>query len=525
MYTVRRSGLALALACTLTPCAWAANLYSGDGLDIRWDNTLRYSAGMRLAARNPVLLALPNGDDGDRAFAPGSMMSNRLDLVSVLNIASGEFGLQAGIAAWYDTVYQTRTDNRAAATFNAVSVPPDRFTAATRKLNGQYADLGETFVYGNFLFADMPVSFRAGRQTLLWGESLFFAQNGIAAAMAPVDIIRTLGTPDGYSSQAFLPVGQISLTAQPAAGISFSAYYQFEGRATRLPGVGSYFSDRDVLGTGAERALLPGGNFLVHGRDERHPAGGQFGFALHMLLDETDLGLYALHANARYPVLTAYDQPSAPHMSGYVGQFHSIYPADIEIYAASFSTYAGDVILAGEISGRRNAPLQSFPPVTQYSFGPLRIVSGDGYARGDTLHAQLSSVATLSRGTLWHSADLSVEIAANQVLAITHNPAAFWSNRNDWAAASARALFKPRYFEILPNLDGALIFGLGYNLAGRSSTDYTQNAATGDFELGVAATYLTVWKADLVLTSFFGSPTRQTLADRDLLMLRLENTL
>jgi hypothetical protein len=326
MYTACRSrltGLAVVLACIPTPGAWAASLYSEDGLEIRWDNTLRYSAGVRLAARDPVLLSLPNGDDGNRAFAPG-LMSNRLDLVSVLNIAAGEFGLQAGVAAWYDSVYQTRNDNKSAATFNAVSVPPDRFPRATRKLNGQYADLGETFVYGNFLLDGMPVSFRAGRQTLLWGESLFFAQNGIAAAMAPVDIIKTLGTPDGYSSNAFLPVGQVSLTVQPHAGLSLSAYYQFEGRATRLPGVGSYFSDRDVLGAGAERALLPGGQFLTHGWDERHPAGGQFGVALHVLLDETDLGLYALHANSRYPILTAYDMPPAPLTSGYAGQFRSV---------------------------------------------------------------------------------------------------------------------------------------------------------------------------------------------------------
>lgn len=527
MYTASRSrltGLAMALACVPLPGAWAASLYSGNGLEIRWDNTLRYTAGIRLAARDPVLLSLPNSDDGNRAFAPG-LMSNRLDLVSVLNIASGEFGLQAGIAAWYDTVYQRRIDNRSATNFNAVSVPPDRFTSATRKLNGQYADLGETFIYGNFLLEGMPVSFRAGRQTLLWGESLFFAQNGIAAAMAPVDVIKTLGTPDGYSSNAFLPVGQVSLTVQPHAGLSLSAYYQLEGRATRLPGVGSYFSDRDVLGTGAERALLPGGQFLTHGRDQRQPAGGQFGVALHVMLDETDIGLYALHANARYPVLTVYDLPPAPLVSGYAGQFRSVYSRDIEFYGLSFSTYAGGVTLAGEISARRNMPLLGFPPVTQYAFGPLRILPGNGYTQGDTLHAQFSSIATLSRAALWDSADVSMEIAANQVLAITSNAAAFWTGRNDWAAASARALFKPRYFELLPNLDGALVFGLGYNLAGRSSVDYTQNAATGDFELGLSATFLSVWKADLTLTSFFGAPNRQTLADRDYLMLRLEHTL
>jgi hypothetical protein len=91
-------------------------------------------------------------------------------------------------------------------------------------------------------------------------------------------------------------------------------------------------------------------------------------------------------------------------------------------------------------------------------------------------------------------------------------------------AASFRGLFKPHYFEVLPNLDATLVFGLGYNITGRSSTDYAQNAGTGDFELGVSATYLSVWKADLTLTSFMGAPFRQTLADRDFLMVSIERT-
>ena len=215
------------------PSAHAAELYSADGLTIRWDNNLRYSAGERLDAPNPVILSYPNSDDGDRDFGRG-LMSNRLDLLSVLDVTGDSAGLQLSIEAWYDSVYQSHTDNNSPATYNPVSVPNTQFAHAVKNLDGQHADIGDSFVYGNFHLGDMPLSLRVGRQTLLWGESLFFSDNGIAAAQAPVDYIKSSSAPEGYSKDAFLPVNQVSLTLQPQPGLSLAAYYQLEWRASRL---------------------------------------------------------------------------------------------------------------------------------------------------------------------------------------------------------------------------------------------------------------------------------------------------
>ena len=516
----RGAAIAALLALSL-PAARAASLYAGDGLEVRWDNTIRYSAAARIAAPDPIMLSWPNSDDGNRNFAPG-LVSSRLDLVSVLDVTHDEFGIQASLDAWYDTVYHTRTDNKSPATYNALSVPASQFPRATRNLDGQYADLGDTFAFGNFSIDGTPLSVRIGRQTLLWGESLFFGQNGIAAAMAPVYAIKSIGTPDGYSRDVFLPVDQVSLTIQPSSVISLAGYYQFEGRASRLPGVGSYFSDTDVQGAGAERAFLTGGAYLVHIADQKPQAGGQFGFSLHAGIDEFDLGLYVLRYNDKYPILKV-DSYAAPAPSGYAGTFQSIYPAGIDVYGASFSTYFEGSNVAGEISARRDMPLVSISPVSLYAAMPLHSLTDKGYAEGDTLHAQLSSVTTLSRAPWWDSADLSMEVAANDLLSVTDNEAALNPGRTRFAA-SARALFKPHYFQLLPNLDAALVFGLGYNFAGRSSTDYTQNAGTGDVELGISASYLSQWKAEVTLTSFIGAPSRQSLADRDFLMVSLERT-
>jgi hypothetical protein len=517
----RRALLCVLLAC-VAASAHAASLYAGDGIELRWDNTVRYTSATRLAERNPILLAYPNSDDGDGNFAPG-LISNRFDLVSVLDLSGGDFGAQATLYAWYDSVYHAHTDNETPATYNSVSVPNTRFPRATRNLEGQYADLGDTFAYGNFTAAGMPVSFRIGRQTLLWGESLFFGQNGIAAGMAPVDYIKSIGTPDGYSRDVFLPVNQLSVTVQPRTDLSLAAYYQLEGRASRLPGVGSYFSDTDVQGAGSERAFLTGGEYLVHDADQRPRGDGQFGVSLHSTQGELDLGLYALRYNAKYPVLTVDYEAVIPSLSGNAGSFHSFYPTGIDAYGASFSTYVGGSTIAGEISARRNMPLVSVSPVSLYVATSLISVSEKGYAEGDTFHAQLSSVTTLSRGTLWDSADLDMEVAANDLLAVTQNSGDL-DLRRTRSAASFRGLFKPHYFQVLPNLDASLVMGLGYNFAGRSSTDYTQNSGAGDAELGISATWMSVWKADLTLTAFMGTPARQFLADRDFLSFSFERT-
>lgn len=508
---------ALLVAGAFTP-GRAAELYAGDDISIRWDNTVRYSAGFRVSPRDHYYNYEPNNDDGDRDFSPGPM-SNRLDLLSVLNISRDNFGVQASIAAWYDTVYHGRTDNNSPATYNPTSMPDFQFARATRDLHGQHAEIGDTFAYGTFSLEDVPVSVRIGRQTLLWGESLFFSHDGIAATQAPVDYTKSYISPGGYSKNVFLPVNQISLSVQPRSDLTLAFYYQLEWRPARLPGVGSYFSYVDFLGAGSERILLGPEDYLHHGKD-RSPRDGQFGVSLHANFDDLDVGFYALKYNAKYPVVRFAANESPASSANDLGVFNLVYPSGIELYGASFSTYAGDATIAGEFSARRHMPLTVRPLLAPYAGA---YYAGNGYPEGDTLHAQFSTVATFAPARVWDSADLNAEFTANYLIGVTRGASAVDPSR-DRFAASARLLFEPRYFETLPNLDISFPVGLGVNIAGRSSVDYTQNGGTGDFEMGVAATYRSVWKASLTLTSFWGGPDSQPLTDRDFVLLSIERT-
>lgn len=496
------------LAATAFVClpVRAADLYSGGDLDIRWDNTLAYSAGFRISPRDPKLSNDPDDGEGDRNFAQG-LISNRVDLLSVFDLSKGEYGIHASVAAWYDTVYHTRT------------AQGTEFAPAVRALMGEYVDLEDAFAYGNFDIGDMPVSARIGRQNVLWGESLFVDQNSIAAAQAPIDFIEALNAPLAYSEDVFLPVDQASVTFEPRPDISLAFYYQFEWRSSRLPGVGSYFSDTDYLGEGAEGILLAPGTHLLRGADQTPAANGQLGASLHAHVEDWDLGLYALQFNAEYPVVMLDSNIRAG--SGDVGQFGLYYPTGIQLYGASFSGYAGDSTVAGEISTRTHAPLASLSPVSLYSSKAPPGYDDDSYAEGDTLHAQLSSVTTLPPSPAWNSADLSVEAAANDVLKVTQNRGELAPSAGKFAV-NIRALFEPHYFEVLPNLDLGIPLGFGYDLAGSSDTIYAQGASAGDVETGLSATYLSVWKAHLTLTCFLGGASAQPLADRNFVSIRVE---
>lgn len=542
----------MALAAALAaPSVRAADLYQENGWDLRWDNTLRYTAAFRLVHYYDSLTTDPNADDGDRNFAPG-LISNRADLLSELDLSYGGFGIDASADGWYDTVYHNTNSNDSPATFNPYSVPHNHFTRATETLMGEDADLLNAFAYGNFDVDDIPVTFRVGRHTLLWGESLFFASNGIAAGQAPIDAIKQASEPEAEAKEVFLPVAQADVTIQPRPDLSFSIYDQFEWRRSRVPASGSYFSDTDILDAGGERLIVNPGQFLYRSPDVVPHAAGQFGAAMHIVMGDVDYGFYALQFNAKVPQVFIFSDASSPDPSN-LGVYWLIFPSAIKSFGASFSTYVGDSTLAGEVSFRRSMPLVSqtlftLPGGGGGGYGFAKVAPGGGgygfakispggtggntiapgfqdlsYAVGDTLQAQVSSASTLSPGPLWQSADLSAEIAANDRLAVTDSAFALDPGRDQFAAAM-RAVFEPHYYEVLPALDLSVPIGLGYDLVGKSSIDSAMNNGAGDVEIGLSATYRTVWQGSLSFTHFFGPVDRQPFADRDFVSLSIERT-
>ena len=508
------------LAClTCSPVA-AADLYHSDGLDVRWDNTLRYSAGFRLFPYDAALVSDPNYDDGDRNFAPG-IVSDRLDLLSEIDASYGDMGLRVSVAGRYDTVYHQRNANDSPATFNPISVPHDKFTRAVSRLHGADIQLGDAFLYDNFTLAGAPVSFRLGRYALSWGENLFFGENSIAGGQAPRDLIKELELPSGYAKDVFLPVWQTSVAVQAAEDITLSAYYQLQWRKDQIPGAGSYFSYADFLDDGGERYILGPRRYLNRAADIPGHDSGQFGVAVQIGGDDFNYGFYALRFNGKEPEVYfrnyGLDAPLPLN-----GSYQLVYPNGIEAYGVSLSSYLGNSTVAGEVSVRTNMPL-----VSQF----INVALGqqaDGsdhplYPIGDTLQGQVSSTTTYGGNSLWQRATLNLEFAANERLDISRNASEFDPSRDPFAL-SFQTTFSPQVFELLPALDVSLPIGFGYGLVGRSSVDSTQNAGAGNLELGVSATYRAVWQGSLSFTHFIGGPARQPLADRDFVSLSIQRT-
>ncbi len=476
------------LLCILSPPAKAAD-YAG--FDLNLNTTVRLSLGLRTEPADASLLTQINADDGDRAFAPGPN-SERVDIVTELTGERGPLGFDISAQGWYDAAYNTASSNHSPATFNPATSTNRGWPGDVRDLMGKQAELLNAYVRDTQTIANIPVTVAIGRQTLLWGESLLFTGNGIAAAQAPVDEIKSLGAPLAEARELFLPVTQIVARAALGHGFSLQAYDQLEWRADRLPGVGSFFSTTDILDAGGQRILGTGGAPALYRTADDTPHGlGQFGVALLHSDTGLDWGLYALRADARAPSVVL-DSPAQ--------SYRLAYARGTEIYGASLSTYAGDQNIAGEISLHRNTALAA---TTSAAPG------GDDYDGGTTLNAQISTVAQLPPGHFADGASLMGELASNQLISGAPPPL------RTHFALGARVVFTPTYYQVLPGLDLDAPLGGGIGLVGYSSIDQTQNAGAGFVSAELRATFHVVWIGSFSFTHFIGGAGAQPLADRD----------
>lgn len=501
----------------LAPAAQAVQFNTGrEDLTVRWDNTVRYSAGWRVKEQSPSLLTSLNGDDGDRNFNTG-LISNRFDLLSELDVGYKNMGLRVSGAAWYDAVYNRSNNNNSPATVNTFSGPYNEFTEATRNLHGRKAEILDAFVFGRGHINEVPASFRAGRHTLLWGESLLLATNGISYAQAPLDLIKALSVPGSQAKELFMPVGQISADIRPTTNLSVAGYYQYEWRKSRLPAAGSYFSTTDALDAGGESILLARrpGAALRRGTDLEASDHGQWGLSVRYRVEalDTDFGVYYIRFNEKQPQL--YSRPAAR-------DYFLVYPEDISLFGVSFSTLVGSANVAGEMHIRRNTPLAS-RPLSVRAGVPADNNDQPLYAVGNTVHAQVSVVYPLPPTSLWDASTVSAEVGAVRRTSITKNAGNIDPSR-DVSAWGFSVNFTPSYFQVLPNLDLNVPISLSYNPRGRSPASAFNGHKTGSLSIGLSGEYQKVWNMNLRYTTYIGPESRQPLSDRDFVSLSIQRT-
>ncbi|MBF0551345.1 MAG: DUF1302 family protein [Deltaproteobacteria bacterium] len=476
-----------------------------------WDNTIKFSTAYRLGNKSDALTGDINQDDGDRAFNPG-FISSRFDLLSEFDLKYKNYGIRLSGAGWYDPVYyHANNDNNSASTANAYSVPHNEFTRDSRRLMGLDAELLDAFAYGSTNIDSSKVSFRVGQFAQLWGESMFFGNNGIANGMAPIDVIKAMAVPNSQFKEIIRPVPQVGGQWQISSQLSLGAYYQFGWKKDRLPAVDSYFGNLDFFGEGGERLfvgppLIPGGGpqAFYRGTDIEGNDQGQGGFQVRFRCGEYDFGFYAIRYHEKTPQIYFYPGVDVNPATGQIGKYALVYPEGIQSYGASASTTFGIVNLAGEVSYRYHTPLVS--DAATVSPGQQADNSGHPlYAVGNSLHAQVSTLTSFGPSFISNEATLLGEIAWNYRLEVIDNPGMLDPNttRN---GLGIRLVYEPTYRQVISGLDISIPIGGSFFPLGTSSVvpNFGPDKG-GDFNLGIKGTYLDVWRLALIGNFFYGS--------------------
>lgn len=537
-------------------------------LTMRWDNTLKYSDAWRMHDPSSILTANRNLNDGDANFNKG-MISNRLDLFSEFDLTYKQMGMRLSAAAWYDDIYNRRNDHPNDGTANQLSVPYNSFTDETRSIHGRKAELLDAFVFSKFNLDDKSATVRAGRHAQLWGESLFFGNNAIAGGMMPVDAVKLSSVPNTLFKEAIRPVQMLSGQVQLKPEVSVAAYYQLRWEASRLPAVGSYFSQADTTPAGGEQLLLGlptvarGGPFLQDNAprvgNENARNSGQGGIRLSIRHGETDYGLYVTHFHSKSPqqvtnlglrpvtgvfpgagcVVPGSVQTGATNcgLRGPVS-YRLVYHEGITAYGASASRTFSNVTLAAEASIRHNQNLTSTGVAdTSALGGPATDNSSNpAYATGRTAHANFAVLWSVPPTALFRESNFSGEIIWNRVLSVEKNPSVVTPKATRDAFAM-RGVFEPVYRQVVPGLDLSVPVGLGYAPKGSRSMVLGPiiPEGGGDLTIGLNGTYLNTWSLSLSYTHYYGGEQPavdasgsltygQSLKDRDFLAFSVRRT-
>jgi hypothetical protein len=147
------------------------------------------------------------------------------------------------------------------------------------------------------------------------------------------------------------------------------------------------------------------------------------------------------------------------------------------------------------------------------------------YARGNTLHAQVSMTFTAPPSRFYGGATWLAEVGWQHRLTVTENSAALDPTRGS-DAVGLRTIFTPTYYQVAANLDLSVPLTFSFNPWGKGPLA-AFNGGThlgGVASLGLSAEYRKVWLGALQYSIFFGRSDYQGRADRDFVSLSLQRT-
>lgn len=514
--------LSVVLLSVSTP-SLALNITAEDGSwELDLDTIVSYSAQWRLTGVDEGLYEFVNTgniivdltnfatqmnfDDGDRNFSRG-LVQNKLSIVSELDFSWRNIGLFARGRAYYDAVYDADTDQNArgllsynSATLYGGDAAPGRFPSGTVDKHRDRLEMLDYFLYyGGSLPGDRLFDLRIGSQVINWGEATFY--QGINGLQNRADLIAR-NTPGVEVKEILLPSGAVYGQLDLNSSMTLEAYYQYEWRETELNGVGSFFSERDMLGPGAANLLGSLGEDPVTGNpiavfsiprtaDNEPSDSGQWGLALHWISEAgADIGLYVVNAHSRTPSVTRNTAEGAFIPSSYTISYFE----DIRGYAASFTTVLGITNVQGEIAYKKDTPL---------------VLANNSPVAGDMITAQIGGSHVLTPTRFWDDANLTFEVAAAEI--DSHQGDELLFDDKAWAIALRLEL---SYLNVIPGLDLRAPIFLQHTIDG-SILEANMIDEASTFNLTVKAIYLNNLTVQFGYTNYFDGGRDHLLTDRD----------
>lgn len=277
----------------------------------------------------------PNGDDGNLNFDKGDIVHATAKLTTDLNLDLFGFNVFARSLYFFDARYEDMRERHPDTTMQLARTD---YPGVAKNENGSDFQMLDYFVSRTFEVGDRLVSLKVGNHVLNWGESAFLAPNSLNT-INPLNQ-ALLRLPGFDIKELFLPVGMVSLNVDIADGYNLEMFYQYEWKPFVVDPVGSFFSTADIVGAGAEYAMLSFGKApedpyelyepwrnpddpasllgSVSDRtmrrdfeEERRRApddGGQYGFSLkgyfEGLNNGTEIGLYFANYHSRVPAVS-----------------------------------------------------------------------------------------------------------------------------------------------------------------------------------------------------------------------------
>ncbi len=397
MTTTKRPGvfqprtLAVAIALGLAAPAHAVTFNIGE-IEGQLDSALSVGASWSMDSPDQKLVGSANGgsgftqtgDDGRLNFKKGETFSKIFKGIHDLELKYGDSGVFVRGKYWYD--FELKDEQRL---FKDID---DHNRKEGAQSSG--AQILDAFFYHNYNLADLPGTFRAGKQVVSWGESTFIGNS--INSINPIDA-AAFRRPGAEIKEGLIPVNMLYLSQSLTDQLSVEGFYQLEWDQTVADNCGTFFSASDVaadgcadnyniLGAESVATLMglqstldslgvtvePEGLLVPRGGDRDARDSGQWGLALRWLGDETEYGAYALNYHSRTPsagfttagaaqILNAFSIAGGalaqPILLGN-GEYFLEYPEDIRLYGLSFSTtLPTGTAWAGEISYRPNMPL------------------------------------------------------------------------------------------------------------------------------------------------------------------------